>query len=112
MSVHIKGPICQTCGDIGFEEALVFCDSCKIESIHRYCIGITPTPFTEYITWICEDCDASDSDSYCNEDDQTPKLTHILKKKTKKKKTKKTKKSRIHTLLVSKCFGLRVLTFL
>ncbi|CAH8254628.1 unnamed protein product [Arabidopsis lyrata] len=89
MSLHIKAPVCQTCGDIGFEEALVFCDSCKIESIHRYCIGITPTPFTEYITWICEDCDASDSDSYCNEVDQTAKLTHILKKKKKKKKKRR-----------------------
>ncbi|KAL9308688.1 putative chromatin regulator PHD family [Arabidopsis thaliana] len=91
MSVHVKEPVCETCGDIGFEEALVFCDSCKIESIHRYCIGITPTPFTEYITWICEDCDESDSDSDCKELDQTAKLTHILKKSDKKKKKRKKK---------------------
>ncbi|AAF63102.1 Hypothetical protein [Arabidopsis thaliana] len=73
MSLHVKGPVCQTCGDIGFEEALVFCDSCMFESIHRYCLGITPIPFTEYITWICEDCDNSESDSDCNEVDQTVK---------------------------------------
>ena len=56
-----------------------------------YCIGITPTPFTEYITWICEDCDESDSDSDCKELDQTAKLTHILKKSDKKKKKRKKK---------------------
>ncbi|KAG7648699.1 Zinc finger PHD-type [Arabidopsis thaliana x Arabidopsis arenosa] len=83
MSLHVKGPVCQTCGDIGFEEALVFCDSCMFESIHRYCLGITPTPFTEYITWICEDCDKTESDSDCNEVDQT-----VKKKKKKKKKSR------------------------
>ncbi|XP_010479666.1 PREDICTED: histone-lysine N-methyltransferase, H3 lysine-79 specific-like [Camelina sativa] len=87
-------PVCQTCGDIGFEEALVFCDSCKIEAIHRYCVGITPTPFTEYITWICEDCDGSESESDSIEVDHTAKLTHILKKSDRKKKKKKKKRKR------------------
>ncbi|XP_010461428.1 PREDICTED: uncharacterized protein LOC104742151 [Camelina sativa] len=89
-------PVCQTCGDIGFEEALVFCDSCKIEAIHRYCVGITPTPFTDYITWICEDCDESEIESDSIEVDQTAKLTHILKKSDRKRK-KNRKGSSNHT---------------
>ncbi|EOA40419.1 hypothetical protein CARUB_v10009144mg [Capsella rubella] len=87
-------PVCQTCGDIGFEEALVFCDSCKIEAVHRYCVGITPTPFTEYITWICEDCDRSESESDSVEVDQTAKLTQVVKKSDNKKKKKKKKRKR------------------
>ncbi|KAL1198777.1 PHD finger-containing protein 1 [Cardamine amara subsp. amara] len=77
--------VCQTCGDIGFEEWLLYCDSCKIKAIHRYCVGIVPVPITEYVTWICEDCDGSDSDSNCQEIDQTAKLGNVVKKCDKKK---------------------------
>ncbi|CAA7024432.1 unnamed protein product [Microthlaspi erraticum] len=73
--------VCQICGDSGFEVALVYCDSCKIAAMHCYCLGITPVPFEEYITWFCEECDVSDCGSDGGEVDMTTKLRDILKKK-------------------------------
>jgi len=29
-------PVCLTCGDVGFEETLVFCNKCKACALHRY----------------------------------------------------------------------------
>ncbi|KAJ0232533.1 hypothetical protein HA466_0290280 [Hirschfeldia incana] len=55
--------VCETCGDQGWEEALVFCDSCKLGAVHRYCCGITPVPIDGYVTWFCSGCDESDSAS-------------------------------------------------
>ncbi|KAJ4917567.1 RING/FYVE/PHD zinc finger superfamily protein [Raphanus sativus] len=55
--------VCETCGDEGWVEALVFCDSCKVAAVHRYCCGITPVPIDGYVTWFCSDCDESDSTS-------------------------------------------------
>ncbi|VVB11108.1 unnamed protein product [Arabis nemorensis] len=73
--------VCETCGDLGFVEALVFCDSCQIATIHRYCLNITPVPIDDYITWFCVSCDGSDSSSDGEQVDKPAKLTHILKKK-------------------------------
>ncbi|CAH2035537.1 unnamed protein product [Thlaspi arvense] len=81
-------PVCQTCGDIGFEEQLVYCYSCRTESVHRYCLGITPVPFAVNATWFCEGCDRSESHSDCKEDDETAyaKSGDILEKNEKENK--------------------------
>ncbi|KFK29538.1 hypothetical protein AALP_AA7G147200 [Arabis alpina] len=71
-------PVCETCADIGFEEALVYCDSCKLASIHRYCLGITPVPIDDYVTWFCASCVESDSGSDGEQVDKPLKLTHIV----------------------------------
>ncbi|XP_013591625.1 PREDICTED: uncharacterized protein LOC106300097 [Brassica oleracea var. oleracea] len=55
--------VCETCGDEGWVEALIFCDSCKLAAVHRYCCGITPVPIDGYVTWFCSDCDESDTAS-------------------------------------------------
>ncbi|XP_013640831.2 uncharacterized protein LOC106346123 isoform X1 [Brassica napus] len=55
--------VCETCGDEGWVEALIFCDSCKLAAVHRHCCGITPVPIDGYVTWFCSDCDESDSAS-------------------------------------------------
>ncbi|KAF3520879.1 hypothetical protein DY000_02059029 [Brassica cretica] len=55
--------VCETCGDEGWVEALIFCDSCKLAAVHRYCCGITPVPIDGYVTWFCSDCDESDAAS-------------------------------------------------
>lgn len=34
VSFLFQATVCQVCGDRGFEEALVYCDSCKIAALH------------------------------------------------------------------------------
>ncbi|EEF36211.1 hypothetical protein RCOM_0137170 [Ricinus communis] len=50
--------ICQTCGDGGFSNALIFCDECQVYAVHCYCLAILPATFDEYVLWLCEDCES------------------------------------------------------
>lgn len=54
-----KVDICQQCGDTGFIEALNYCKICRTYPIHRYCLDKLPKTFDEYVTWFCEDCEAT-----------------------------------------------------
>ncbi|XP_058773351.1 uncharacterized protein LOC131647481 [Vicia villosa] len=48
--------VCLTCGDEGFEEAIVYCSKCGDYAIHRYCLK-GPVVFTDEVIWFCEDCE-------------------------------------------------------
>ncbi|CAK8532872.1 unnamed protein product [Lathyrus sativus] len=48
--------VCLTCGDEGFEEAIVYCSKCGDYAMHRYCLK-GPVVFTDDVIWFCEDCD-------------------------------------------------------
>lgn len=73
--------ICQKCGDTGFVEALNYCKKCQTYPIHRYCLDALPKSLDEYVTWFCEDCEAT----------ILPAVNSKVKLKRKKKKKKKTK---------------------
>ncbi|XP_059303699.1 uncharacterized protein LOC132055751 isoform X1 [Lycium ferocissimum] len=47
--------ICNTCGDIGFQDAIVTCYQCKDVQVHQYCM----MRYCEHAPegWCCEDCD-------------------------------------------------------
>ncbi|XP_010530238.1 PREDICTED: uncharacterized protein LOC104806851 [Tarenaya hassleriana] len=77
--------VCLVCGDRGYEEALIYCDSCEVYAVHRYCLERIPRDFKQYITWFCPDCDRSEIGSEKVEIDQTGKLGSILKKIEQKK---------------------------
>ncbi|XVF39115.1 hypothetical protein PTKIN_Ptkin01aG0009500 [Pterospermum kingtungense] len=49
--------VCQTCGDKGYDVALIYCDKCQTYAIHRYCLYKLPKTFDEYVVWYCEDCE-------------------------------------------------------
>lgn len=96
-SLGFQATVCETCGDLGFVEALVYCDCCKTAAVHRsvwllialcfmqnfvlaylcycplssYCLGITPVLIEGYITWFCDTCDGSE----CGSDPEA--LNHI-----------------------------------
>lgn len=57
---------CQTCGDIGFSNALIYCEMCVDACQHRYCAE--EISFTEDVIWFCEDCQPTsakqNSDNY------------------------------------------------
>ncbi|CAJ2666237.1 unnamed protein product [Trifolium pratense] len=48
--------VCLTCGDEGFEEAIVYCNKCQDCARHRYCLD-GPVVFTDEVIWFCEDCE-------------------------------------------------------
>ncbi|KAI3700222.1 hypothetical protein L2E82_44843 [Cichorium intybus] len=48
--------VCQTCGDVGFTNAFVYCVKCLEFVIHRYCLNVIPKTFTEHVIWHCESC--------------------------------------------------------
>ncbi|XP_055960344.1 uncharacterized protein LOC126675511 [Mercurialis annua] len=50
--------VCQTCGDEGFTNALIFCDECQVYAVHRYCLAVLPETFDEYVVWLCADCES------------------------------------------------------
>ncbi|KAL5080706.1 hypothetical protein RYX36_009127, partial [Vicia faba] len=52
----LKVSVCLTCGDEGFEEAIVYCSKCGDYAMHRYCLA-GPVVFTDKVTWFCEDCE-------------------------------------------------------
>ncbi|CAI8593903.1 unnamed protein product [Vicia faba] len=52
----LKMSVCLTCGDEGFEEAIVYCSKCGDYAMHRYCLA-GPVVFTDKVTWFCEDCE-------------------------------------------------------
>ncbi|CAK8532871.1 unnamed protein product [Lathyrus sativus] len=52
----LKVSVCLTCGDEGFEEAIVYCSKCGDYAMHRYCLA-GPVIFTDKVTWFCEDCE-------------------------------------------------------
>ncbi|XP_038899416.1 uncharacterized protein LOC120086715 isoform X2 [Benincasa hispida] len=87
--------ICQKCGDRGFLEALNYCKKCQAYPIHRYCLDPLPESFDEYVTWLCEDCEATILPTV-NSKVQLKKeklVKRLEKKKKKKKKKKKTKRN-------------------
>ncbi|KAF8054175.1 hypothetical protein N665_1342s0006 [Sinapis alba] len=46
--------ICDTCGDLGYEDSLVICSKCKVGAEHTYCMIVKlDVPPKE---WICYDC--------------------------------------------------------
>ncbi|KAI3736616.1 hypothetical protein L2E82_26520 [Cichorium intybus] len=52
----IEVNVCQTCGDVGFTNAFVYCVKCLEFVIHRYCLNVIPKSFTEHVIWYCESC--------------------------------------------------------
>ncbi|CAK8573417.1 unnamed protein product [Lathyrus sativus] len=48
--------VCLKCGDVGFIEAIVFCNKCEACALHRYCLD-GPVIFTDEVIWFCEDCE-------------------------------------------------------
>ncbi|CAI8604376.1 unnamed protein product [Vicia faba] len=48
--------VCLKCGDVGFIEAIVFCNKCEACALHRYCLD-GPVIFTDEVLWFCEDCE-------------------------------------------------------
>ncbi|GMI77090.1 hypothetical protein HRI_001378300 [Hibiscus trionum] len=49
--------VCQTCGDLGFSVALIYCDKCQAYAVHRYCLPKLPKTFVEHVVWFCIDCE-------------------------------------------------------
>ncbi|CAN6919860.1 unnamed protein product [Brassica oleracea] len=46
--------VCDTCGDLGYEDLLVICSKCKVGAEHTYCMVVkVDVPPKE---WICYDC--------------------------------------------------------
>ncbi|RID78053.1 hypothetical protein BRARA_A00910, partial [Brassica rapa] len=46
--------VCDTCGDLGYEDLLVICSKCKVGAEHTYCMVVkVDVPPEE---WICYDC--------------------------------------------------------
>ncbi|XP_051124138.1 uncharacterized protein LOC127246676 [Andrographis paniculata] len=48
------GTVCLQCGDVGFDNALVYCVRCLKYAVHRYCMETVT--FDEYVHWLCDDC--------------------------------------------------------
>ncbi|KAK2457983.1 RING/FYVE/PHD zinc finger superfamily protein [Trifolium repens] len=55
--------VCLKCGDVGFIEAIVFCNKCQACALHRYCLD-GPVIFTDDVIWFCEDCEPKPIVSY------------------------------------------------
>ncbi|KAK2404490.1 RING/FYVE/PHD zinc finger superfamily protein [Trifolium repens] len=55
--------VCLKCGDVGFIEAIVFCNKCQACALHRYCLD-GPVIFTDDVIWFCEDCEPKAVVSY------------------------------------------------
>ncbi|XP_014517549.1 uncharacterized protein LOC106775032 isoform X2 [Vigna radiata var. radiata] len=53
--------VCLNCGDVGFQETLVFCKKCQVYAIHRYCLD-GPVIFTADVNWFC-DCEPEVADT-------------------------------------------------
>lgn len=51
--------VCEKCGDVGFEELLVYCDKCRVSAEHRYCFNKLPEPLYGPVNWTCGDCKIS-----------------------------------------------------
>ncbi|GAU26404.1 hypothetical protein TSUD_278490 [Trifolium subterraneum] len=62
--------VCLTCGDEGFEEAIVYCNKCEDCFMHRYCLD-GPVIFTDEVIWFCEDCEQEVVDADYPDDDAT-----------------------------------------
>ncbi|KAK9748810.1 hypothetical protein RND81_02G082600 [Saponaria officinalis] len=48
--------ICQTCGEIGFTKALIFCTNCWDTAEHTYCLGLSPRDIKGSFSWNCGSC--------------------------------------------------------
>ncbi|XP_051124139.1 uncharacterized protein LOC127246677 [Andrographis paniculata] len=48
------GKVCLQCGDVGFDNALVYCVRCLKYAVHRYCMETIT--FDEYVHWLCDEC--------------------------------------------------------
>ncbi|OMO88968.1 Zinc finger, FYVE/PHD-type [Corchorus capsularis] len=46
--------VCETCGDRGFAELLVYCEKCQAYAIHRYCLKKVTLGD---VFWFCVDCE-------------------------------------------------------
>ncbi|PWA94314.1 Zinc finger, FYVE/PHD-type [Artemisia annua] len=51
-----QGIVCETCGEEGFTNAFVYCNTCLEVPIHRYCLAVMPKTDTELVKWHCDDC--------------------------------------------------------
>ncbi|KAF2542801.1 hypothetical protein F2Q68_00029376 [Brassica cretica] len=53
-NMHMVMIVCDTCGDLGYEDLLVICSKCKVGAEHTYCMVVkVDVPPEE---WICYDC--------------------------------------------------------
>ncbi|KAM1105535.1 hypothetical protein ACFX13_002543 [Malus domestica] len=83
--------VCQTCGDKGIEDALLYCDKCQNYALHRYCLNVpAQNIFDEDLTWLCEDCDPKIVKP--SRIDKSVRSTEICLNKKFKKRKKKFKK--------------------
>ncbi|KAG9139413.1 hypothetical protein Leryth_017328 [Lithospermum erythrorhizon] len=55
--------ICLQCGDVGYDNAYVYCVKCLKFAVHRYCLPEIPKTFDEFVDWVCDDCEAACSGS-------------------------------------------------
>ncbi|XVE60162.1 hypothetical protein DITRI_Ditri05aG0105800 [Diplodiscus trichospermus] len=61
--ISVMVTTCQTCGDRGFSEALIYCDKCQAYAVHRYCLDKLPGTFEEHVFWFCVDCEPKVAES-------------------------------------------------
>uniref|UniRef100_A0A5B6YIL8 AIPP2-like SPOC-like domain-containing protein n=1 Tax=Davidia involucrata TaxID=16924 RepID=A0A5B6YIL8_DAVIN len=47
--------VCQTCGDKGEMNLLIYCMKCQDSAVHHYCLD-TFSPDDDEIAWMCEEC--------------------------------------------------------
>ncbi|RXH85602.1 hypothetical protein DVH24_009423 [Malus domestica] len=85
--------VCQTCGDKGIEDALLYCVKCQNYALHRYYLNVpAQNIFDEDLTWLCEDCDPKIVKP--SRIDKSVRSTEIcLNKKFKKRKKKSNRKT-------------------
>ncbi|KAM1682798.1 hypothetical protein EV1_033711 [Malus domestica] len=111
LCLDVKVTVCQTCGDRGIEDALLFCDKCQNYALHRYCLNVpAENIFDEDLTWLCEDCDPKIV-KLCRIDKSVRSMEICHNKKFKKRR----KKSKRKTLpiygakkKVQKCAGAKM----
>lgn len=53
-----EGTTCLQCGDVGFDNAYVYCNKCLKFAVHRYCLPEIPKTYDEFVHWVCDDCGA------------------------------------------------------
>ncbi|XP_028766049.1 uncharacterized protein LOC114723956 isoform X2 [Neltuma alba] len=58
---HGKTDICQTCGDKGDSNRLIYCVQCRVSAEHSYCAGNFHREHDETIRWKCEECSLNDA---------------------------------------------------
>ncbi|KAK6139218.1 hypothetical protein DH2020_027038 [Rehmannia glutinosa] len=77
--------VCEVCGDIGSETALVYCFKCLKAACHRYCMDPMPKSKSQVVYWLCDQCESwpnrSSSKISRQSDDDDHEISSINSKK-------------------------------